>query len=279
MYWQIRHRTIDLTDRVRIMGILNTTPDSFSDGGDNFTCDSAIANGYAMIRESADILDIGGESTRPGADAVDADEEIRRTCPVICGLRKSSDVPISIDTTKAVVARAAIAAGADIINDVSGFTRDPDMVAVAAESGCGCVVMHMRGTPATMQDQTDYGDLFAEINVAFADAVRRLTGAGVRRQAICLDPGIGFAKTVAQNLALVNHLGRFSHHGLPLLLGPSRKAFIGATLNIDDPRRRHWGTAAAVACGVMRGAHIVRVHEAGPMREVATMAAAIAAAS
>ena len=267
--------SFDLDRRVLIMGVLNVTPDSFSDGGDNVVPDLAIANALAMIDAGADIIDIGGESTRPGAEPVNAADELARVHPVICGLRKETDVPVSIDTWKSQVARDSIAAGAVIINDISGFNRDPVMKRVAADTGAGCVVMHMRGTPQTMQSQTDYDDLIGEIKAYFARALEDLKAAGVAPDNICLDPGIGFSKTAEQNLMLLRRLAEFGGYGRPILLGPSRKSFIGKTLGIDDPGARIWGTAAAVALGVGAGARIIRVHDVAAMRQVADMALAL----
>ncbi len=276
MIFRCRQHEFDLTRRVLLMGILNVTPDSFSEHGENYAPARAVASGVALAAAGADVLDVGGESTRPGAPPVGAAEERARVVPVIRGLREHLTLPISVDTYKADVARAALAAGADIINDISGFRRDPGMAAVAAETGAGAIVMHMRGTPQTMQQQTEYADLFGELDAFFADAIARLTAAGVAREAIVLDPGIGFAKTAAQNLQLINGLDHFAGHGRPLLLGPSRKSFIGKTLGIDDPGQRQWGTAAAVACGIARGARLVRVHDVAEMRQVRDLAAAIA---
>jgi|ETNmetMinimDraft_26_1059896.scaffolds.fasta_scaffold20626_2 dihydropteroate synthase len=270
--------SFDLDRRVLIMGVLNVTPDSFSDGGDNVVPDLAIANALAMIDAGADIIDIGGESTRPGAEPVNAADELARVHPVISGLRKETDVPVSIDTWKSPVARDSIAAGAVIINDISGFNRDPEMKRVAADTGAGCVVMHMRGTPQTMQSQTDYDDLIGEIKAYFVRALEDLKAAGVAPDNICLDPGIGFSKTAEQNLMLLRRLAEFGGCGCPILLGPSRKSFIGKTLGIDDPGARIWGTAAAVALGVGAGARIIRVHDVAAMRQVADMALALSSA-
>jgi dihydropteroate synthase len=260
---------------IRLMGILNVTPDSFSDGGDHFDPDDAQRAGLQMIADGADILDIGGESTRPGAAAVSAEQEAARVVPVIERLREVSDIPISIDTTKASVARAAIAAGAGIINDISGFERDPAMIPLAAEFATECVVMHMRGTPQTMQQNLHYDDLIGEICAYFQARIEALRAAGVADSAIILDPGIGFAKSAAQNLELIHRLAEFAALGYPVLLGPSRKSFIGHTLGIDDPAERIWGTAASVAIGIANGVRIIRVHDVREMRQVCDLAAAI----
>jgi dihydropteroate synthase len=196
--------------------------------------------------------------------------------PIICELRKSAgNAIISIDTTKSGVAKAAMDAGADIINDISGFHRDPAMAAIAATTNAGCIAMHMRGIPATMQEFTDYRDLIGEINNYFTECVDSLAAAGVDRRRICLDPGIGFSKTVNQNLELINRLDAFLIHNCPVLLGPSRKSFIGKTLDIADPGERAWGTAAAIAAGILRGARILRVHDVKDMRQVTDLAMAI----
>ncbi len=268
-------REWDLQRQVLVMGIVNVTPDSFSEHGDTYRVEDAVARGLKLVADGADILDIGGESTRPGAQPVEAEEEMARILPVIEGLRRVTDCPISVDTWKASVADRALRAGACMVNDISGFHRDCDLAGVAAEHRAGCIAMHMRGTPQTMQSLTEYADIFAEINAFFGECIERLVAAGVERRCISLDPGIGFSKTVEQNLLLIRHLDRFAGHGCPLLLGVSRKSFIGRTLKLDDPKHRVWGTGAAVACGILRGAHIVRVHDVREMRQVTDMTVAI----
>lgn len=270
-----RDFSYDLGRRALVMAILNVTPDSFSEEGANFERDKAIAAGLAMAEAGADIIDVGGESTRPGAEPVDADEEARRVAPVIRALRQRLELPISIDTSKAAVARTAIDAGANIINDISGFRRDPEMPELARATGAGAIVMHMRGTPQTMQQFTDYDNLVGELNAYFEASMALLAAAGVAPEAVALDPGIGFSKTVEQNLQLVNELDRFAVHGRPILLGPSRKSFIGKTLRIDNARDRVWGTAAAVTLGLARGARIVRVHDVAEMRQVCDLTMAM----
>ncbi len=280
MIFRAGNLQFDLSRKLLLLGIVNVTPDSFSDGGDTFDAAAAIAAGLRLVEAGADVLDIGGESTRPGAAPVAAAEELERVVPVIEGLRRRTSVPISIDTTKAVVARSALAAGAEIINDISGFLRDPEMAAVAAETKAGCIAMHMRGTPETMQQFTDYRDLIGEINEYFRERVDALLAAGVDRERICLDPGIGFSKTVEQNLALINRLDEFVvAQQRPILLAPSRKSFIGKLLKLDHPKDRVWGTAAAVSCGIMRGARLVRVHDVAAMRQVCDLALPIALAT
>jgi dihydropteroate synthase len=257
------------------MGILNVTPDSFSDGGRYHAADHAIAHGLEMSAAGADLIDIGGESTRPGSESLGATVETARVLPVIEELARQVNVPLSIDTSKAAVAAAAVRAGAMIINDVSGLHRDPAMLDVVRGTGAGCVVMHMRGTPATMQDLTCYDDLIAEITIYFRRILTRATAAGVTAEQFVLDPGIGFAKTAAQNYRLIACLGEFRALGRPLLVGPSRKSFLKDVLPDKSPGERTWGTAAACAACVLNGADIVRVHDVAEMRQVAAVAARI----
>ncbi len=267
---------LELGHKTRIMGILNVTPDSFSDGGLFFSPDSALRQAEKLVRDGADIIDIGGESTRPFSEAVPADEEIRRVVPIIDNLARRIPVPISIDTTKAVVARTALDAGAAIINDVSAFRLDPDMIETAAAYDVPVIVMHMKGTPKTMQVDPSYADLIGEIRQFLLDVVDRAVKNGIKRSRIIIDPGIGFGKTAAHNLALINRLPDFEELGLPILVGPSRKAFIRNLLKGDMEEDIdsllpivESGTQAAVAACVLNGAHIVRVHD------VATTAATI----
>lgn len=258
-----------------VMGILNVTPDSFSDGGEHFPLDAAVEHGQAMIRAGAEIIDVGGESSRPGADPVPIEEEIRRVVPVVEALAAETGVVVSIDTVKAAVAEQAVAAGATIVNDISGLHSDPRMTAVVRDTGAGCILMHMRGTPKTMQQDTRYDDIVEEIHTYFDDALKSAEAAGIDRERFILDPGIGFGKTAEQNLVLLIRCDRFRELHRPVLIGPSRKSFIGKVLSEPDPRQRVFGTAGAVACGVMRGADIVRVHDVAEMRQVALVAAAI----
>ncbi len=268
---------LDFGPRRYIMGIVNVTPDSFSDGGLYADPEDAIAHGVALAEQGADILDIGGESTRPGAEPVSEDEELARILPVIEGLRERlPHALLSIDTTKSAVARAAVAAGAHIINDVSALERDPAIAEVAAEANAPLVLMHMRGTPKTMQQDTTYDDLIKEIFEYFEERIEAAVQAGVARSQIVLDPGIGFGKSVQANYMLIQRLRRFEKLGLALLLGTSRKSFIGKV--VDKPAEaRVWGTAATVACGVLTGAHIFRVHDVAEMVEVVRVAEAVAA--
>ncbi|MFH1102844.1 MAG: dihydropteroate synthase [Pseudomonadota bacterium] len=252
----------------RVMGILNVTPDSFSDAGKFFRFEDALSHGLELARQGADILDIGGESTRPYAEAVSDEEEIRRVVPLIRSLCERIQIPISIDTTKAKVARAAIKAGASMINDVSALRFDGDMVNVAKEFGVPVVLMHMLGAPKTMQVDPTYKNVVGEIFQFLSDAVSRAKRNGISGSAIIVDPGIGFGKRIEHNLALIRYLSRFLDLGVPLLVGPSRKAFIRKLLKSKEVQDLspdlpvvEMGTQAAVAACALNGAHIVRVHD------------------
>jgi len=257
--WRCRGREVVCGQKTLIMGILNATPDSFSDGGKFLAVETAVARGLEMVAEGADIIDIGGESTRPGAQPVQALEEIARTVPVIEKLRKKTGVLISIDTRKAEVARAAIAAGADIINDVSALA-DPGMAKVAAETGAGLVLMHMLGTPETMQNDPQYADVVLEVRNFLEECTAFAVERGVAPEQIALDPGIGFGKTDAHNLALLNNIPALAASGRPVLIGASRKGFIGRLLG-GGPDKRLAGSLAVATFSVLRGAHILRVHD------------------
>lgn len=261
MNWKAAGHNLDLTERAQIMGILNVTPDSFSDGGKFSGHDSALAHARRMIAEGAAIIDIGGESTRPGATPVGADEEMTRTIPVILSLRSEWAGLISIDTTKASVAKAAIKAGADIVNDVSGLTADPGMLGVCAGTDCGIVVMHMQGTPADMQDRPAYDDVVAEVSAFFLERLETLSSAGIDPERICFDPGIGFGKSLSHNLALLRHLPELAPAGRPLLLGVSRKSFLGKLTGTDLPADRDAATIALTAQARDRGIMLHRVHD------------------
>ena len=262
--------------RPYVMGILNVTPDSFSDGGKFFDAKKAIDQALKLVEEGADILDVGGESTRPGSDAVPEDEEIKRVLPVIQAAARYTSVPVSIDTTKATVARAALDAGAAMVNDVSALRFDDKMAEVVAAAGVPLVVMHMRGIPKTMQaGPIEYQDLLGEIRSFLDEALQRAAAAGIEREQVIVDPGIGFGKAPEHNLTIMNRIGELSALGRPILVGPSRKAFIGKVLDKEVDQRLH-GTAAAVAASVFGGAHILRVHDVGPMRDVIEVARAIA---
>ncbi|WP_310489051.1 dihydropteroate synthase [Chamaesiphon sp. VAR_69_metabat_338] len=271
-------KSFDWGSRTYIMGVLNVTPDSFSDGGKFATVDAAIAQAIQMVRSGVDIIDIGGESTKPGATPVDEATELARVLPVIEGMRQHPDtqhIPISIDTTKASVARSAIEAGADIINDVSGGQFDERMFETVAQLGVPYVLMHMRGTSATMQQMTEYDDVVGEILAFFEMQIDRAVNAGIDRAKIILDPGIGFAKQYQQSIEIIRHLDRFEILDLPLLVGVSRKSFIGKILNQPDPERRLWGTSAACCAAIARGADILRVHDVAEMVDVSRVADAM----
>lgn len=257
------------------MGILNVTPDSFSDGGRHSGIEAALVHARRMIAEGAEIIDIGGESTRPGAAEIAAAEEIVRTAPVIAALRAEWDGLISIDTMKAEVATAALEAGADIVNDVSGLTFDPDLTRVCAESGCGVVVMHMQGDPRTMQVSPSYDDVVVEVRTFFTERLAALTAAGIDPEAVCFDPGIGFGKTVGHNLSLLKALPDLTVGGRPLLLGVSRKSFIGRVLESSDLSDRSWPTVAITAWAREAGTMIHRVHEVLPNLQALRMTEAI----
>ena len=257
--WNCRGREIDCEERTLIMGILNATPDSFSDGGKFQTLEKGVARALQMVEEGADIIDIGGESTRPGAEPVQTLEEIERTVAIIGKLREQSDCLISIDTQKAEVARAAVAAGADIINDVSALS-DPEMAAVAAGTGAGLVLMHMKGTPQTMQNHPVYSDAVAEVRNYLEERMALAVEAGVAAEQVALDPGIGFGKTDEHNLALLNGIPELAAAGRPVLIGVSRKSLFGRLLGREVDERLA-GSLAAAVFSVMRGARILRVHD------------------
>jgi dihydropteroate synthase len=267
--------SLDLSTKTCIMGILNVTPDSFTDGGIFFQRDSAVEHGLRMAEHGADIIDIGGESTRPGSVPVDYEEEVRRTIPVIESLSRRINFPISIDTYKADVAKRALDAGASMVNDISGLRFDPDMAGVVAEYRVPVVVMHIRGTPKNMQVNPEYEALIPEIMDYLRGSMRLAVDAGVGEDMIIIDPGIGFGKTLEHNLQILKHLHKFTLLGKPLLVGPSRKAFIGKLLGDAPTSERMEGTAAAVAISIMNGANIVRVHDVKEMVKVAKVADAI----
>lgn len=278
MMWKCRGKSLDLTQRAAVMGILNVTPDSFSDGGLHDDPGTALEQARRMIGEGVDIIDVGGESTRPGAQPVAAGDEIARVRPVIERLRGEWDGLISIDTMKPEVARAALEAGADIVNDVSGL-RDPAMIDVCAASGCGVVVMHMRGEPRTMQQAPVYEDVVAEVAGFFAERLESLAMAGIAEETLVFDPGIGFGKTLEHNLALLRGLDLLAPGERPLLIGLSRKRFIGLLLESDDLSEREWPTVALTAWTREQGAMIHRVHEVKPNREALRMVEALRASA
>jgi dihydropteroate synthase len=275
MIWKTPRVTIDLARRARVMGILNVTPDSFSDGGRHQRLQAALEHARRMIAAGAAIIDIGGESTRPGAQPVTAEEETTRILPVVAALRAEWDGLISIDTMKAGVALAAIGAGADIVNDVSGLRADPHMAGLCAAAGCGVVVMHMLGEPRTMQHEPRYDDVVAEVRAFFHERLATLTGAGIAAEALCFDPGIGFGKNLDHNLALLRALDSLAPAGRPLLLGVSRKSFIARMLENNDLAMRDWPTVAVTARARDMGVMLHRVHDVRPNREALQMIEAI----
>jgi dihydropteroate synthase len=274
MEFQAGNQVLGLEERPLLMGIVNVTPDSFSDGGSYFDCEAAVAHAIRLVEEGADLLDIGAESTRPGAVPIDAREELRRLIPVVTRVAKAVSVPISVDTSKACVAKAAIEAGAAIVNDVAALRGDPAMVDVVAQAEAGLVLMHMRGSPLTMQETPQYHDVVEDVAAFLLERAQHAIERGVARNRIILDPGIGFGKVLVQNLDLLAHLPRFTQLGYPLLVGPSRKSFIGQ-LTGQPVQDRAWGTAAVVALAVEQGAQILRVHDVAAMRDVVQVASAI----
>ncbi len=267
--------------RTYLMGVLNVTPDSFSDGGRFNTLETALAQAHRLASAGADVLDIGGQSTRPQSEEISVTEELNRVVPVIEALRTgnadfvSLHIPISIDTTRAAVAQAAIDAGADWVNDISGAVFDAEMLPTVAKLGVPIVLMHMRGTPKTMQQLTQYQDLMGEIRQFLQERIEAAVAAGIDRTQILIDPGIGFAKTYAQNLAILRHLPTLRSLGYPLLVGPSRKSFIGQILQQPEPEKRVWGTAAACCAAIVGGADVLRLHDVQELRDVCQVADAI----
>jgi dihydropteroate synthase len=273
MKLRCRDRIVSL-DRTAIMGVLNVTPDSFSDGGLWMDAPAAVERGIEMAEQGAEIIDVGGESTRPGATPVPEDEELRRIMPVVASLSRELEAAVSIDTRKSAVARVAMEAGASIVNDTAGEEGDPAMGAVAAETGAAMIVMHSRGTPASMASLTDYADVVGEVKAWLEKKANELEATGVNRDSIAIDPGFGFAKTRQQNLVLLNRLEEILELGYPLLVGTSRKSFIGAVLDLPEGQRLE-GTAATVALAVAKGARIVRVHDVEQMTRVVRMTEAV----
>ena len=275
-HYSIRCRkgTLILGKRTLLMGVLNITPDSFSDGGLFFDKEKAIAHGLKMVEEGADILDIGGESTRPGSKPLELEEELRRVIPVIESLAEKVDVPISIDTYKSIVAQKAIEAGAQMINDISGLHFDQSLAKIAVKEDVPIVLMHIRGTPETMQKDVHYNSLFSEILLYLKDSVQRAESAGLDPHQIIVDPGIGFGKTIEDNLLIIKNLNEFRVLGKPILLGTSRKAFIGKILN-TEVRDRLEGTLSTIAIGVLNGAHIIRSHDVPQAKKAIAVADAI----
>ena len=266
--------TLHLSRRVHVMGILNVTPDSFSDGGRFLRLDDAVRRAEEMVAEGADLIDVGGESSRPGSDPVPLDEELDRVIPVVEALAKRIPAPISVDTYKAEVARRALDAGAALVNDISAMRFDPRMKELIAERGVPVILMHMLGTPRDMQISPSYQDVIKEISAFLRDRIAEAVSAGIARTQIVVDPGIGFGKRVADNLEIVRRLDAFHALGCPILLGPSRKSFIGKALDLPSEERLE-GTAAVVALSVLRGAHLIRVHDVRQMVRVVRMVEAI----
>ena len=262
----------DLSARTHIMGVLNVTPDSFSDGGRFVQEEAAVARGLSMVDEGADFIDVGGESTRPGSEPVPLDVELERVIPVIQRLAKATRTPISIDSYKPQVAERALDAGAVIVNDISGLHFCPELAGIAASRGASMVLMHTKGPPKTMQENPVYEDLIEEICTYLQEGIETAKKAGV--QQILVDPGIGFGKTIEHNLTILKKLGEFQRFGYPVLSGPSRKSFIGKILNLPVDERME-GTAAAVAASIMNGASVVRVHDVREMKRVAAVVDAI----
>lgn len=278
--WTLRDRTFTWGSRTYLMSILNVTPDSFSDGGQFNTVAAALDQARHLVRAGTDLLDIGGQSTRPGATGISRAEEVERVVPVIEAIRADADaavrsIPISVDTTRSAVARAAVRAGADVVNDISSGTFDRAMLSTVADLGVPIVLMHLRGTPATMQQHTQYEDLVGEIHNFLRRRIEDAIAVGVNPGAIAVDPGLGFAKTYGQNLELLRHLPDFRALGCPILVGPSRKQFIGWILDQSDPKKRVWGTAAACCAAIAGGADILRVHDGAEMHDVSRVADAI----
>ncbi len=275
MNWHLRDRILKIESRALILGIVNVTPDSFSDGGRYFQADAAIAHGLELVRQGADLLDIGGESTRPGAAPVAADEELRRVLPVVEGLVPQCDVPLSIDTSKAAVARACLAAGAQVINDVTALTGDPEMAEVVRSFGAGAILMHMQGTPATMQIAPHYDHVVEEVADYLAKRLEALAPLGIAAEKIALDPGIGFGKTHAHNLEILIHFEEFQRLGRPICLGMSRKGLLGKITG-RPPEQRVIGSLAVACHALARGAaQILRVHDVAETRDVVLICEAL----
>jgi len=271
--FRAKNQRLNLGERTALMGVVNVTPDSFFAGSRRPEPDQAIAHALELVEAGADIVDLGGESTRPGAWPVDVEEEIRRVVPVISRLRPLTPALLSIDTRKAGVAEQALVAGADVVNDVSGLA-DPAMAEVVSRAGAGVVLVHMKGAPSTMQISPSYGDVVSEVKEFLARAIETAESAGVASDSILVDPGIGFGKTLSHNLTLLHHLSKFSELSKPILVGTSRKSFLGRILP-GGPEERLLSTAASVACAALLGASVVRVHDVREMRLVVAVADAI----
>lgn len=275
MNLKIRDRNFNWGERTYLMGILNITPDSFSDGGEFDNLESALEQACNMIAHGVDIIDIGGESTRPNAPKIAVEEELERVIPIIRKLRQESTIPISIDTTKATIAKQAIAAGADIVNDISGATFEEQMLDTVAKLDVPIILMHIRGNPQTMQSLTDYRDVVTEVKEFLETQTSKAISSGIKRDKLIIDPGIGFAKTASQSLELLQSLTELKTLDLPVLIGVSRKSFMRSILDKDNPKERVWGTAAACYGAIARGADILRVHDVSEMYDVMRVADAI----
>jgi len=272
--FQVKSQTYCLGRQTWIIGVINVTPDSFYDGGFYLEPQTAIAHGLELLADGADIIDIGGESSRPGSDPVPADEEIRRVIPVISGLRKTTKALISVDTTKFEVARAALDHGADIINDITSFNLDPRLLSLAAQNNAGFILMHMQGNPKTMQVHPFYEDVLKEIRTFLAEKIEIALAYGLKKESLLIDPGIGFGKRLEDNLRLLNQLDFFEELGRPILVGVSRKSFIGKILNAS-PQDRLEGSIAAAVVSILKGASVLRVHDVKAVRRAALVAEAI----
>ena len=273
--WVLPRGRLVLGERTLVMGVLNVTPDSFSDGGRYLSPKAAVKQALAMQRAGADLLDIGGESTRPGSEGVSAEEELRRILPVLRGLRGRTKIPISVDTNKAGVAEVALEAGAQIINDITGLRADPEIASVVKRAKAGLILMHIRGMPRTMQKKQFARNVWRMLERDLRKSIELALQRGVRRSQLVLDPGIGFGKSTGQNCEIIKHLRRLEQFRLPVLIGTSRKTFIGKILDDSPPAERLWGTAASVTAAILGGAHIVRVHDVEEMWQVVRISDAI----
>lgn len=271
---QVNGRDYTLGQRTWIMGVLNITPDSFSDGGLFYDKAKAVERGLELAEEGADIIDIGGESTKPGSESITDEEELRRILPVIRALRKRIDALISVDTMKSEVARAALEEGADIVNDISAFSHDPKMPSLLARTNAPVILMHMKGTPKTMQDNPFYEDVLAEVKSFLKEKIQLAQAQGIKKERIIIDPGIGFGKRFKDNLVLINNLRSFEELDRPILIGTSRKSFIGKILN-SAPQERLEGTIASAVLSIIRGAHILRVHDVASVKRAVLVAETI----
>jgi len=271
----IRDKSFVWGKQTYLMGVLNITPDSFSDGGDYNNLEAAFQRAAALVEAGADILDVGGQSTRPGAKQISPEAELERVIPIIKRIRKHLNVPISVDTTRAEIAQQAVQAGADLVNDISGGTFDAAMLTTVAELEVPIILMHIRGTPETMQQLTDYEDLVGDVIAVLRERIAAAEKAGIARSRLLIDPGIGFGKTAEQNLELLRQLDQFQSLGVPILVGTSRKSFIGKILNQEDPKQRVWGTASTCCAAIAQGADLLRVHDLPEMWEVSRVADAI----